>query len=325
MFESGLKTQEMVLNDSADGREEWRRVNSDTVGVSFEFQREASAGTSAKLWMLGGFDFIHLKAVNLSLVPNPSALESYVFLKLVKSGTMLVESRAGEQTFHAGSLVLTDPTSRYVQRFDGRTELLALRFPKRLLVERGFKSSMRVPCVPNTETPDARAIGDLLLAIASQSGSTSLALRERQGAHILDLMGVVAGDPLAIGNPRKFDGTLYRAKSYIAQHLHDVNLDGKHIASALNVSNASLHRAFSAADTSLMRHVWSCRLERAADLLVRQRKVSVRISEIAYRCGFQNAAHFSRTFKARFGMSPREAAAYGMPERQCPSGFSVKG
>jgi AraC-like DNA-binding protein len=31
------------------------------------------------------------------------------------------------------------------------------------------------------------------------------------------------------------------------------------------------------------------------------------VSEIAYHWGFNDAAHFSRTFKARFGMSPRDA------------------
>jgi AraC-like DNA-binding protein len=33
------------------------------------------------------------------------------------------------------------------------------------------------------------------------------------------------------------------------------------------------------------------------------------IQEIAYRCGFASAAHFSRAFKERYGMTPRAYAA----------------
>ncbi|MFC0577077.1 helix-turn-helix domain-containing protein [Paraburkholderia solisilvae] len=33
------------------------------------------------------------------------------------------------------------------------------------------------------------------------------------------------------------------------------------------------------------------------------------IQEVAYQCGFTSAAHFSRAFRERFGLSPREYAA----------------
>jgi AraC-like DNA-binding protein len=324
MFETNSEPLELALSDSSDGRHEWRKVNSDAAGMNFEFEGGCSVGTSAKFWALGTLDFIALRAVNLSLAPIPAALEDYMFVKLVKSGAMLVESKRGVKRFAAGSLLVTDPIARYKQRFDRRTELVALRFPRQLLVERGFRASLPDLCVPNMETPDARAIGDLLLAIASQNGTTSRALRERQGAHVLDLMGVVAGDPSTVSRAGRSDVTFSRAKSYIAQHLHDVDLDVKRIATALGVSNAHLHRAFNAADTSLMRHVWSCRLERAAELLARRYMATVTIREIAYRCGFQNAAHFSRAFKERFGISPREAASYGVPDTQCPIESGVK-
>jgi AraC-like DNA-binding protein len=37
----------------------------------------------------------------------------------------------------------------------------------------------------------------------------------------------------------------------------------------------------------------------------------VQISDIAYRCGFSTPAHFSRAFRKRYGVSPREALAGG--------------
>jgi AraC-like DNA-binding protein len=58
-----------------------------------------------------------------------------------------------------------------------------------------------------------------------------------------------------------------------------------------------------------MRYVWESRLMLAADMLRRGDKGRVQISDIAYRCGFSTPAHFSRAFKHRYGVSPREALA----------------
>ena len=314
---------ELALTDNPDGREEWRRITNDTAGMRYEFGQGASVGTRARTWALGGLDLVHLSAVNLSLRPDPVALEDHMFIKLVTSGVLLISLKGDVQRFSAGSLVVTDPASRYEQRFDQRTELVALRFPKSLLVERGVRASLPGLAVPNMEAPDSRAIRDFLLSIGSQSGATSHAMRERQAAHILDLIGVLAGDPSAVARIARIDVTLSRAKSYIAQHLHNVDLDVKCIASAIGVSGSHLHRAFDTEDLTLMRYVWSCRLERAADLLTRRYGPVVTIREIAYRCGFQNPAHFSRTFKERFGVSPREAAAHGALCRQRPTEFSA--
>jgi AraC-like DNA-binding protein len=45
------------------------------------------------------------------------------------------------------------------------------------------------------------------------------------------------------------------------------------------------------------------RLDRAAALLVSKR--NLRISEIAFLCGFSDLSYFNRTFKKRFGENPR--------------------
>jgi AraC-like DNA-binding protein len=68
-----------------------------------------------------------------------------------------------------------------------------------------------------------------------------------------------------------------------------------------------------AAGTSPMRYAWSLRLEQAARLLGGPEKDDVRAKEVAYRCGFSDAAHFSRAFKARYGASPREFASLKTP------------
>jgi AraC-like DNA-binding protein len=141
---------------------------------------------------------------------------------------------------------------------------------------------------------------------------TSNAIRERQGDYLLDLLTIVAGDPSSVPYAVKNDVALSRAKRYIAQHLHNVDLDAAHIATSLGLTRSRLYRSFKETGTSLMRYVWSCRLDRAAELLTRQGGTTVTIREIAYRCGFENAAHFSRAFKGRFGVTPKDAVVRGI-------------
>jgi AraC family transcriptional regulator of arabinose operon len=50
------------------------------------------------------------------------------------------------------------------------------------------------------------------------------------------------------------------------------------------------------------RYLWQIRAKRGAELLT---ATGLSITEIAERCGFQNAFHFSRVIKAHYGCSPR--------------------
>jgi|SRR5215217_734756 len=95
------------------------------------------------------------------------------------------------------------------------------------------------------------------------------------------------------------------AKEYIDANLHNGPMDPATIAAAVNVSRSVLYRAFDSYG-GVAAYVMTRRLDRCFEALVRRRGRSPAISEIAYANGFTSDAHFSRAFRARFGMSPRE-------------------
>jgi AraC-like DNA-binding protein len=206
-----------------------------------------------------------------------------------------------------GELVLVESTRPYLQTFDEPTELIGLRFWSSVLRERGLRHDLRGLIFPDMSTADARAIRDMVVAIAAQHGNTSATLRCRQGEQLLDLIDLLIDDPSSLTRARSGDATLDRAKRFIARNLRTPGLTAPMIAAAVFVSDAHLNRLFKADGQSLMGYVWESRLALAADMLHRSNG-SARIGEIAHRCGFSNHAHFSRAFKERFGMTPREAA-----------------
>ena len=102
---------------------------------------------------------------------------------------------------------------------------------------------------------------------------------------------------------------LLRAKMLISAHLGDPCLDATRIARRMGLSARYLNRLFNAEQTSMMRYVWSLRLDRCREELMRSGTGSQRVADIALRWGFSDMSHFSRSFKSRFGISPRECRA----------------
>ncbi len=59
---------------------------------------------------------------------------------------------------------------------------------------------------------------------------------------------------------------------------------------------------------SIIEDVNECRMDHAAELLLNG---ATPISEICYRCGFNDLSYFYRTFKQRFGLNPGEFRKHG--------------
>lgn len=94
--------------------------------------------------------------------------------------------------------------------------------------------------------------------------------------------------------------------AYIAANLRDPELDVASCASALGVSRRYIHMIFEAMGLQYGSYVLQERLARSRDDLASPTWASLSIERIAYRNGFNDAAHFSRRFRAAFGMSPRD-------------------
>ena len=95
-----------------------------------------------------------------------------------------------------------------------------------------------------------------------------------------------------------------RVEQYVLQHLGDPDLTAARIAAAHHVSLRALYYAWASRDRgSLAGWIAEQRLARAARELSGTRDA---VAAVARRCGFRDATHFSRRFRAHHGVSPRE-------------------
>lgn len=101
------------------------------------------------------------------------------------------------------------------------------------------------------------------------------------------------------------------AKLAIETHCADPELDPERLAALVGCSRATLYRAFKQHGASVSATIWNARLDRAAQLLVVDKGKVLLVAEAAFRSGFLDSVSFSRMFKRRFGMSPRDARELG--------------
>src|SRR5580692_6336617 len=113
----------------------------------------------------------------------------------------------------------------------------------------------------------------------------------------------LAGDELDVVKSRR-----KAALDYIDAHLGNAQLGPDEIADAANLSRASLYRLL-AAEGGIRAVLLKRRLDEALRLLLQDNKDDCSLKEIVRRCGFGGTSQFSRAFRARFGMPPRQYRA----------------
>ncbi|MEU7019277.1 AraC family transcriptional regulator [Streptomyces sp. NPDC046203] len=97
-----------------------------------------------------------------------------------------------------------------------------------------------------------------------------------------------------------------RIMAYVRRHLTDPDLTPDRIAREHAVSRRQLYTVLGRAGISLEQWVISERLEAACRLLVSPRHAGLPVSAVAARCGFTSPSHFTRRFRAAYGVTPRE-------------------
>lgn len=152
----------------------------------------------------------------------------------------------------------------------------------------------------------AAVIGSHLRSLAAHAGSLS----PREASTAIDaLCLLLAGSDLREADPLARAAACAsvheRVCAYIDRHLDDPALCPAGIAAACRVSRATLYRLFGF-DGGVMAYVAGRRLDRAFMALCRSDDGRRTIAQVAFRSGFSSETHFSRSFRSRFAMSPRE-------------------
>jgi len=124
-----------------------------------------------------------------------------------------------------------------------------------------------------------------------------LSLRGR-GAH----RAVIEPEPQSISITSLDEKLIERAVRYVDENMSRSDLSVEELATELGMSRVHLYKRLKQiTGKTPIEFIRVLRLKRAAQLL---RESQLNISEIAYRCGFNNPKYFSKYFKEEFGVLP---------------------
>jgi AraC-like DNA-binding protein len=99
---------------------------------------------------------------------------------------------------------------------------------------------------------------------------------------------------------------MLRVKDYIDQHLDDQALTPPEIAASAGISTRYLHKLFESEGQTVSEYVRDRRLDWVHHALLDPGRANLTISTIAMHAGFGDVSGFNRSFRSRYGVTPRE-------------------
>ncbi|HCE10883.1 MAG TPA: hypothetical protein DEQ40_20200 [Oxalobacteraceae bacterium] len=252
----------------------------DTTPVMFSRTRDASArsesGTFKIMWQIAGQSRIEQGGREAMLVP----------------GTWAVYDSTRPY-----SVNVLEPDSRFVVLFLPQSEAYAWgpEIPRLIGTALSGKGTAEVALSAIGRLLDDQFSLDSAGQMVVQDSVVSLlaaAMRQTENAD-------TAAQARAV-NPRKLE----QIRAFIVEHISEPDLSAERIAQAFSMSRRSLYYLFDRMGQTPHAYVLGLRLEAARKSLGDARQADKTITQRAYEFGFSDAAHLSRAFHERFGMSP---------------------
>lgn len=161
-----------------------------------------------------------------------------------------------------------------------------------------------------TNSASGAVLGSALSAMLAGQGSIDPEDQKVMREVIRNLLvRVVAATPTEPDTARlaQADGLMRRARNLALANLANPDLSPDSIAAGIGVSRRHLYRAFAEQGQTPGNWIWALRTESAHLRLISPELREKSLTELAFEVGFNDMAHFSRTYRARFGRTPREA------------------
>jgi AraC family transcriptional regulator, positive regulator of tynA and feaB len=238
----------------------------------------------------------------------------FVVVLITRSGSEIVSQCDAEALLHPGDAVAWDsarPARFVVLEPLSKRSLLV---PRAALDEVGGRAWVHAGVTLDGSAPATRLLTAYLDALSTALPRLSpAAVSAARNATLELFMGAVRAEGDVPTTATAGPALRAAMDRYIERHLLDHAVSPAAIASAHGVSVRTVNRVFNATGQTVSEVVRVRRLARAREELTEGLHP---ISAIASRWGFSDSSHFSRTFKAHYGASPRDyrdAARSGAP------------
>lgn len=263
---------------------------------------------------LGPLGIWHMTAAASSAHRTPALIRAddpeNLQLMLQLAGHVRISQDDRSSVVGPGELISWQSSVPYA--IDGQTDFASLmvHLPAALLRPHTDLVRSRTALAIDGRTGVGAIVRQYLLGLLSglQSGAVPQDARGHLAEGLLDLVrAVLAQRDASTGGPERSSDVLRaQIREYIDTNLADPALTPARIARTHYISRSYLYRLFEDDDEGVLETIRTRRLERARRDLVDGSLAHESIFDIATRWGFVSKSHFSRSFRAAYGVSPSE-------------------
>jgi AraC-like DNA-binding protein len=227
-------------------------------------------------------------------------------LSLPLSGTSLIVQDDRNVVHGAGTMALQDCRRPSKISFQP-TDSVVVVIPREPLVARLGDLGPLTAHPISTDGAIAGLTAAFLFMLAERAEALDEAAGLKLSEQALDLVALafsheICPNGVTLSAPRA--AALTRVKAAIEARLPDPDLKPAAVAAAVGISVRYANDLLSQEGTSVERYILNRRLERCRQALEDGAQAQRLIGEIAFSWGFSDLSHFSRRFRAAYGMTP---------------------
>ena len=233
-----------------------------------------------------------------------------LWLCLHLSGPARLLEAGQEQLLEPGDMVYGTSRAELELSFDGDFRQFMLRMPVETLKSR-LAGPLRASCGRlSGRSGMAHVLSSTLGALADSLDSLDGAQWQSLEHSLPEILAaslaseVITAAQQGLRAPQA--ALLHRVLRHVDAHLADPGLSLADMARRERVSPRTLQKLFETSGRTFATHVRPRRLDRCRGDLGNRLYGHLSISDICYRWGFNDPAHFSHAFREHFGLSPRQ-------------------
>lgn len=226
-------------------------------------------------------------------------------------GTVVITQGDAEFTQHPGSLAIMAAGEPYSIVHTQKSHRLILHIPFDIYRERILGHQKDRNFRPRLLEPGGLVtiIHDMLKSLAFEADKLLSTEQYTLAESLLELTAAVLRSEIDQEYEQqhaKQSALFRRILEFMEANYMDCELTPEKIANANGISMRYLHSLFHQAGITVSKWMWERRLKATREDLLDPNMNHMRVSEIAFRRGFNDPAHFSRAFKSRFEISPSQ-------------------
>ncbi|MFT4258151.1 helix-turn-helix domain-containing protein [Microbacterium sp.] len=284
--------------------------------VPLEITTDREAGFAARLLGAQANDvlFTEVAATAHTVTRTERAIAAggsgFYKVNLILQGTGLLIQDGREVLLRPGDISVYDTSRPYTLHFDDTVRNLVTMLPQSRLSLHPSSAAELMATAVRADEPLSPVLASFLRQFPLGLHGIDAPVRARVGDTCVALVDTLFAQLLGQHGGRDPRREWHeRIDAFIDAHLGDPALSPAAIAAAHYISLRQLHALFADRGLTVAATIREKRLARCRADLTDPLHAAHTVAELAARWGFTDAAHFSRTFKRQFGVTPRELRA----------------